>query len=501
MTGLKKSDEVFYEPITYNWTLTTSFTGYRLESLKKNHITTVNATLVTEPVAYGSVADGVLTLRYDKNIPTPTNDSPVYDIPWTEEDPGWDNHKGGITRVVIDPSFKEFNGLEDAEYMFNNLKDVTEISGLENFNTTNVNSMAYMFQDCKALKTIDLNSFDVSKVASMDDMFTDCTALTTIYCDKSWTDLFTEDDYEYLGDLFTSCTSLKGAVAYDENNTDITMANPTNGYFTGKQVEYITFYDKQDNTELLRQYNGQTINMKIEGRTFYKDGDWNTAVFPFDLDSDRNKNLFDTFFKGATLKSPSRATFNEANQTLTIEYDQHWPGSKFEVWAGIPFIVKWENTGQHITDPTFENVTISLDEEDLPVKTIGLTGNILDAVCTFKPVTIKDEDKTKLFMGANGKFYYPDGKNPTNINAFRFYYQLADGYEFGDKTSTAGAKSISKIVLDFGDGQTTNIITIDNDHIITGDEANWYLLDGRRLSGKPTKAGVYIVNGKKVVIK
>jgi hypothetical protein len=29
----------------------------------------------------------------------------------------------------------------------------------------------------------------------------------------------------------------------------------------------------------------------------------------------------------------------------------------------------------------------------------------------------------------------------------------------------------------------------------------WYTIDGRRLSGKPTQKGLYIVNGKKVVIK
>jgi hypothetical protein len=29
----------------------------------------------------------------------------------------------------------------------------------------------------------------------------------------------------------------------------------------------------------------------------------------------------------------------------------------------------------------------------------------------------------------------------------------------------------------------------------------WYTLSGTRLSGKPTQKGIYIVNGKKVVIK
>lgn len=29
----------------------------------------------------------------------------------------------------------------------------------------------------------------------------------------------------------------------------------------------------------------------------------------------------------------------------------------------------------------------------------------------------------------------------------------------------------------------------------------WYTIDGRKLSGKPTKKGIYIQNGKKHVIK
>lgn len=33
------------------------------------------------------------------------------------------------------------------------------------------------------------------------------------------------------------------------------------------------------------------------------------------------------------------------------------------------------------------------------------------------------------------------------------------------------------------------------------ENANWYDLSGRPLNGKPTKAGVYVKNGKKVVIK
>ena len=53
--------------------------------------------------------------------------------------------------------------------MFDNCKSET-ILGLENFNTTNVTDMAYMFNSSKATE-LDLSSFDTSKVTTMENMF------------------------------------------------------------------------------------------------------------------------------------------------------------------------------------------------------------------------------------------------------------------------------------------------------------------------------------------
>ena len=53
-------------------------------------------------------------------------------------------------------------------------------------------------------------------------------------------------------------------------------------------------------------------------------------------------------------------------------------------------------------------------------------------------------------------------------------------------------------------GQTTSIGTIDNGQLTIDNYADadgWYDLQGRKLSGKPTKSGLYIKNGKKFVIK
>ena len=46
----------------------------------------------------------------------------------------------------------------------------------------------------------------------------------------------------------------------------------------------------------------------------------------------------------------------------------------------------------------------------------------------------------------------------------------------------------------------TGIVSIDNSSSTTGNDV-WFTLSGVRLNGKPTKAGIYIVNGKKVIIK
>ena len=61
-----------------------------------------------------------------------------------------------------------------------------------------------------------------------------------------------------------------------------------------------------------------------------------------------------------------------------------------------------------------------------------------------------------------------------------------------------GSTQAREFVLNTDDESTTGIVdnkreTITNNH--------WYSLDGRKLQGKPTQKGLYIVNGKVRVIK
>ena len=96
-------------------------------------------------------------------------------------------------------------------------------------------------------------------------------------------------------------------------------------------------------------------------------------------------------------------------------------------------------------------------------------------------------------LAADNKLYYPN--DAMTIGAFRAYFQLANGITAGDKADFA------RIVLNFGDDESTQGVTTPlSNRRGTGGEA-WYALDGRRLMGKPAASGLYIHNGRKVIIK
>ena len=60
----------------------------------------------------------------------------------------------------------------------------------------------------------------------------------------------------------------------------------------------------------------------------------------------------------------------------------------------------------------------------------------------------------------------------------------------------ATARAMTRSIV--GGNGTTGIDAIEN---VTIDNEGWYDLNGRKLQGKPTKKGIYIHNGKKVVVK
>ena len=113
---------------------------------------------------------------------------------------------------------------------------VTEIKGLNKFNTSNVTNMSRMFIYGK-MTTLDLGSFDTSKVTDMKWMFHGCNNLKTIYVSDKFNTLNVNDSdlmFNYVYNLVGG-----SGTVYDHSKTDKTYAridggtsNP--GYFTLK---------------------------------------------------------------------------------------------------------------------------------------------------------------------------------------------------------------------------------------------------------------------------
>ena len=109
--------------------------------------------------------------------------------------------------------------------------------------------------------------------------------------------------------------------------------------------------------------------------------------------------------------------------------------------------------------------------------------------------TLTEKTFTDQEMGAGADFYVCNGKEFIQV---RGAGTLAANKAYLKVTGNAPASIPFRRSIDGGEG-TTGINNV-NDNLNDNDAA-WYDLGGRRLQGKPAQKGVYIKNGKKVVVK
>jgi hypothetical protein len=262
-----------------------------------------------------------------------------------------------------------------------------------------------------------------------------------------------------------------------------------NDYEVQQQIridEELTDSDPYDSNNSLIAMHAESqdegpINVLISGRTLYKDGDWNTLCLPFPLAS-----LTGTPLEGASMKTLASTDYNGTTQTLTLDFT-----TATGIEAGKPYIVKWPQ-GTDIVNPIFSGVT--LVEGLNPVAT-----TYADFTGSYAPVSFEADNKSVLCLGPGNKLYYPS--TAITMGAFRGYFRLKD-ITAGDLSSPAHAR---RFVLNFDDeDQATGIISLkagSGQSAQGASAADWFMLDGRRLSTAPKTKGIYIHQGKKTIIK
>ena len=145
------------------------------------------------------------------------------------------------------------SAVESMSDMFSGCSGLKELN-VSNFNTSAVESMSGMFSGCSGLTSLNLSNFNISEVWNMSYMFSGCSGLKTILNPNIWR-------CEQSQNMFKGCTQLKGAVKYDASKVDVTMANPTTGYFSRKlptAIGRVVFDD--NNATQIYNLQGKRVN-------------------------------------------------------------------------------------------------------------------------------------------------------------------------------------------------------------------------------------------------
>lgn len=248
--------------------------------------------------------------------------------------------------------------------------------------------------------------------------------------------------------------------------------------------------NSSDNTDLIEKNDKRTGNVKLAGRKLYKDGKWNTLCLPFPLTASQ---IAASPLAGATIMTLDVES-TEENDATTYKTRFDSDGTLYlnftsvtAITAGTPYIIKWAE-GEDITDPVFTNVTISKGFNDF---------NSSDGNVHFKgrysSKTYTAEQKNTLLLSGDNTLYYPQPDLTTSaspqypsIGACRAYFEIGN---------VAGVRAFK---LNFGEESTEVKEVIEVKEV---KDNSWYSLEGVKLSSKPAARGIYINNGRKLVIK
>lgn len=99
---------------------------------------------------------------------------------------------------------------------FYGMSKLTTITGLENWDTSNMTSMSYMFYYCPSITKLNVANFDTSKVTDMREMFESCNSLTSLDVSHFDTSKVTRMRY-----MFSGCQSLTSLDVSNFNTSNV----------------------------------------------------------------------------------------------------------------------------------------------------------------------------------------------------------------------------------------------------------------------------------------
>ena len=446
-----------------------------------------NAPVVPDPEPYVVLDSTTMTFYYD----TEMNSRQGMPIVAGGATVTWGNYAGGITNVVFTSSFAEYLPVSTASW-FSGFKSLTTITGIENLKTDSVKSMRSMFQGCASLIHIDMSQFNTSKVEDYGNIFNGCSSLAAIQAGYA---MIPAEEYArvdnpnlllYVNEPSLVPQSVQNVVVRDFAKTiiltdEVGTSGNNNFYapksFTAEMISYT------------HEYRQQTVNGISRG--------WESIVLPFTVQTivnERNgviapfgNSASELHFWLRQLISDGivRATQIEANKAYIISM----PNNEEEYPA------KYNQNGR---------VTFSSENALVPATVVeGVEGKIASGeIVTLMPNFQKKYANENFYALNVGEERLYNGTSYPEGSVFERGYRAVRPFEAYTihHGSSPAPQFISIADITNGDNLTgiNDAIRLNDEQMIND---KWYDLNGQQLQKKPTRKGVYLNNGRKVIIR
>ena len=257
---------------------------------------------------------------------------------------------------------------------------------------------------------------------------------------------------------------------------------------------------RDDNFTKISEYNGQTKGVTIKfnrdqeiassTRSWTK-GQWNSLVLPFEI----SVATLSSKFGYAIFNVADPDNTKEGNVQFMIEMGLNNDG---KIPANTPLLVK---SNQDLADGT----TIDFGTQTIVAPETAQFGEEINStnykfMGTYEKLTV-----TKDFMANDYYFWTGSTSKPSRIvSGSPNAWNIVPFACYVDQTGTSASARALDLTFTYQDldGTTTSVRGISTDN--NGNESvnnGWYNLNGVKMQNVPTTKGVYIMNGKKVVVK
>ena len=197
----------------------------------------------SERQPYAVLENDVLTFRYDNQKPKNAFFIGKFCIPWHDL-------AVNFTKVIFEKSFADYKPYM-SRYMFKDCDQLTEISGLENLNTSEAVDMCEMFYGCSSLKELDLSGFKTANVSNMYQMFYNCSSLTTLDVSS-----FNTEKVESMYKMFYNCSSLESLDVSHFNTENVQNMSYAFYYCSNLKELDVSHFDTQNVTNMGAMFEG-----------------------------------------------------------------------------------------------------------------------------------------------------------------------------------------------------------------------------------------------------